>query len=143
MGGFTLIGPAYTIRSLAGVHRCRCTGFKGYIPADVEQVLVNQENKTLDIAVLPNDIRSKMMTAHLGDNFNYSVSKTVTKEEQEAKDKQWFTDMSYTSDNYGSINQEPVPTFDTLTIDTLTHTAKKLEELIADREKMNHERYEY
>ena len=136
MGGFTLIGPVYTIRSLAGVHRCRCTGFKGYIPADVEQVLVNQENKTLDIAVLPIDIRNKMMTAHLGDNFNYTVSKTVTKEEQEAKDKQWFTDMSRTDSLYGTINFEPTMAFNNLTVDTLTHTAKKLEDLIAERQKM-------
>ena len=83
MSGFTLIGPSFTIRSIAGAH---CWGgFSGTIPAHVEDILVNQENKTLDIAVLPADIQSNILKTHHGNNFSYAV---VTDE------MPWRTEMS-------------------------------------------------
>ena len=143
MGGFTLIGPTYIINSIPGQIKCRCTGFKSNIPLDVENILVNQSNKCLDLSILPEDIRNRMMSSHLGDNFNYKVTKRLTQEEQEAKDKQWFSDMiddrnrlyseiTYTN-NTSSIFKEM---FETLSVDNQQTTEAKLENLIEERNKV-------
>lgn len=45
MGGFTLIGPTHTFNSCPEPDgmRCRCMGFKGEIPLDVENILLKKE----------------------------------------------------------------------------------------------------
>jgi shikimate kinase len=80
------------------------------------------------------------MSSHLGDNFNYKVTKRLT---QEAKDKQWFSDMiddrnrlyseiTYTN-NTSSIFKEM---FETLSVDNQQTTEAKLENLIEERNKV-------
>lgn len=143
MGGFTLIGPTYIFHSLPAKMRCRCMGFKGNIPLDVENLLVNQSNKCLDLNLLPEDIRDKMMTSHLGDNFNYEVTKRLTQEEKEAANIKWFTDMV---DNRNNIYSEIIYTndqpsmfegmFQTLDVDNQQTTEVRLENLIKERNKL-------
>lgn len=143
MGGFTLIGPTYIIKSIPGQIRCRCSGFKGNIPLELEYVLVNQSNKCLDLSILPEDIRNQMMTSHLGDNFNYKVTKKLTNEEKEAKDKQWFSDMVNDRNRlYSEItytNNTPTmfkEMFETLSVNNEETTEAKLENLIKERSKV-------
>jgi hypothetical protein len=126
MGGFTLIGPSYTFRSLPSERRCRCRGYSANISKDIENIMINQQKHVLDLTIFPDDVRSTMLRHHLGDNFNYKVTKTITKEEKEAQDKQWFEDMSEIKDNTCRM-------FETITIDNETNLDKKLEDLIAER----------
>lgn len=143
MGGFTLIGPTYIINSIPGHIKCRCTGFEGNIPLDVENILVNQSNKCLDISILPEDIRKKMMTSHLGDNFNYKVTRILKQEEKDAKEKQWLSNMvddrnrlyseiTYTN-NTSTMFKEM---FDTMSVDNHETIETKLENLINERNKV-------
>jgi hypothetical protein len=143
MGGFTLIGPLYTFKSLKGMP-CRCHGYVGKIPSDIENILVNQERKVLDLCIIPENERKVMMDHHLGNNFNYSVTKHLTKEEEEAKEKKWFDDMVAKRDNiYSEItysnNKEPSSQldamFETMSVDNQTNIETRLEDLIAERSK--------
>lgn len=143
MGGFTLIGPSYTFKSLAGM-RCRCTGYTGKISADIEKTLVSQEQQYLDLSIFPEDVRENMMKHHLGNNFNYTATKRLTKEEEEAKEKQWLTDMIAMRDNIYSeityINDKPSSStldtmFATVSVDNEKNIGTKLEDLIAERSK--------
>lgn len=95
MSGFTLIGPLFTFRSIAGAH---CWGgYSGTVSSYIESILVNQQNKTLDISVLPTDIRTKILEAHLGDNFAYTVM---------VDDMQWHSEMSQRIQKLGNnINE--------------------------------------
>lgn len=143
MGGFTLIGPKYIITNIPGKIRCRCTGFKGNIPLDIENILVNQSNKCLDLSVLPQDIRNEMLASHLGDSFDYKVTKRLTQEEKEAENTKWFSDMV---DNRNNIYSEIIYTsnpssmfegmFETLNVDNQETTEVKLENLIKERNKV-------
>lgn len=143
MGGFTLIGPTYIIKSIPGKLHCRCRGFKGNIPLDIENILVNQSNKCLDLNVLPEDIRNEMMTSHLGDNFNYTVTKRLTQEEKEEENKKWFSNMVddrnrlYSEIIYTNDNQSMFDTmFETMAVDTQEATETKLQNLIKERNKV-------
>jgi hypothetical protein len=140
MGGFTLIGPSYTFRSLPSERRCRCRGYSANISKDIENIMINQQKHVLDLTIFPDDVRSTMLRHHLGDNFNYKVTKTITKEEKEAQDKQWFEDMSEIKDNtcskiiYTNNGTSQVDRmFETISIDNETNLDKKLEDLIAER----------
>lgn len=143
MGGFTLIGPSYTFKSLAGMP-CRCTGYIGKISADIEKILMSQKRQVLDLGVFPEDVRDLMMKHHLGNNFNYESIKRVTKEEEEAKEKQWLDDMIAMRDNiYSEITyiNDNVPSsqldtmFATVSVDNEKNMGTKLEDLIAERNK--------
>jgi hypothetical protein len=142
MGGFTLIGPTYIINSIPGRLHSQ-TGFKGNIPLDVEDILVNQSNKCLDLSVLPEDIREGMKNSNLGDNLNYKITKHLTQDEQKAKNKQWLSDIvddrnklysqiTYTN-NTSSMFKEM---FETLSVDNQQTTEAKLENLIEERNKV-------
>jgi len=145
MGGFTLIGPSYTFRSLpsaSGMH-CRCYGYTAKISKDIENLMMNNKKQVLDLTIFPDDVRTTMLNHHLGDNFNYKVTKTITEEEKYAQDKQWFEDMSAARDNmYSEIvysnteNQESSQVedmFKTIAVDNETNLERKLEDLIAER----------
>ncbi len=143
MGGFTLIGPVYTFKSLQGMP-CRCHGYIGNIPSDIENILLNQERKVLDLNIIPEIERKVMMDHHLGNNFNYSITKHLTKEEKEAKDKQWFVDMVAKRDNiYSEItysNNKATSSqldsmFETMSVDNQTNFETRLEDLIEERNK--------
>jgi hypothetical protein len=84
-----------------------------------------------------------MISSHLGDNFNYKVTKRLTQEEQEAKDKQWFSDMvdkrnSIYSEITYTNNTSPMfkEMFETLSVDNQQTTEAKLENLIEERNKV-------
>lgn len=143
MGGFTLIGPTYIISNIPGHIKCRCAGFKGHIPLDVETILINQSNKCLDLSILPEDIRNRMMSSHLGDNFNYKVTKRLTQEEKDAKEKQWLSNMvddrnklyseiTYTNNTSTMVKEM----FDTMSVDNHETIETKLENLIKERNKV-------
>lgn len=142
MGGFTLIGPSYTFRSLPSGMRCRCCGYSANISKDIENIMINQQKQILDLTIFPDDVRSAMLRHHLGDNFNYKVTKTVTKEEKEVQDKQWFENMASMRDNiyseavYDNDNNQGSQVdnmFTTITIDNELNLDKRLESLIAER----------
>ncbi len=146
MGGFTLIGPSYTFRSLpsaSGMH-CRCYGYTAKISKDIENLMINNKKQVLDLTMFPDEVRTTMLNHHLGDNFNYKVTKTITEEKKYAQDKQWFEDMTVARDNiYSEIiysddikNQESSQVdgmFETISIDNETNLDRKLEDLIAER----------
>lgn len=140
MGGFTLIGPTHIFNSCPDSMPCRCTGFKGEIPLDVENILLKKEDKFLDFGILPQDIRDNMMKSHLGSNFQYTVTKRSTQEEKDAKEKQWLLDMVDMRNNiYSEINYSNTTSqnsmFETLSIDNETTIDTKLENLLKERSK--------
>jgi hypothetical protein len=124
MGGFTLVGPTYTIKS-TGVSMCRCTGFRGDITEDIETLLVNQDNPYLDVAMLPQELQENMMKSHIGNSLHYKVVKHFfTEEEQETMQKEWSDKMIADRNKiYEEITyQKNPPSADTNMLDLMFQT---------------------
>lgn len=83
MGGFTLVGDNYVISSTARVE-CRCTGFHGRIPKDVQDMLVQKHEYILNLQELPKDLREKMEYCHLPTDMRYTARKISPPRERPA-----------------------------------------------------------
>ena len=77
MGGFTLVGSHYVFENLPNKVKCRCVGYNGMIDEKVEQMLLNKQDKTLQLEDLPDDLLASMEIFHLGDEMRYSVKRRV------------------------------------------------------------------
>lgn len=143
MGGFTLIGPHYTFENKPNAVKCRCLGYTGTISGEVENALLLDKDKLLDLEKLPDELLLLMEGYHLGEEMHYVIRKRINTENRvdvfKAKDEK--QDITHATDvvNHNpfggtrlefqsdvNVSKESSTDFDIKEDESSSRTAKKL-----------------